>query len=86
MAAASGIAAASRKRTWTTAFECFMKGAARRYEYWIDGTTNHCGIDSFDMVKVDGRWRVANAMWTVEPEGCPELRPADARAIRPQRP
>ncbi|MBK9064929.1 MAG: hypothetical protein IPL89_17350 [Acidobacteria bacterium] len=40
------------------------------YEFWIDGKTSHCGIDVFDFVKVDGAWRVANAMWTVEPNAC----------------
>lgn len=55
------------------------------YEFWIDGKTSHCGIDAFDMVKVDGHWRIANSMWTVEREACTELRPADASAIRPRR-
>lgn len=54
------------------------------YEFWVNGKTSHCGIDSFDMVKIDGQWRVGNAMWTVEPEACPELRPADPAAIRPR--
>lgn len=53
------------------------------YEFWIDGKTSHCGIDVFDFVKVDGAWRVANAMWTVEPNACSELRPSDASTIRP---
>ena len=54
------------------------------YEFWEDGKTSHCGVDTFDLVKVDGQWRVANAMWTVEPDACGELRPADASAIRPR--
>jgi hypothetical protein len=54
------------------------------YEFWRNGKTSHCGIDTFDMVKIDGRWRVGNAMWTVEPDACPELRPADLTAIRPR--
>lgn len=53
------------------------------YEFRIDGTTSHCGVDVFDFVKVSGEWRVANSMWTVEPDACEELRPADAAAIRP---
>jgi hypothetical protein len=54
------------------------------YEFWEDGKTSHCGVDTFDLVKVDGQWRVANAMWTVEPQACAELRPVDASAIRPK--
>ena len=54
------------------------------YEFWRNGKTSHCGIDTFDLVKIDGRWRVGNSMWTVEPDACPELRPADPSAIRPR--
>jgi hypothetical protein len=53
------------------------------YEFWIDGRTSHCGIDVFDFVKVEGEWRLANAMWTAEPDACDELRPADRSAMRP---
>lgn len=53
------------------------------YEFWVDGTTSHCGVDVFDFVKGEGAWRVANAMWTVEPEGCEGLRPADPTVLRP---
>ena len=53
------------------------------YEYWIDGKTSHCGIDAFNFVKTGAAWRVANAMWTVEPDACPDLRPSDAASIRP---
>jgi Putative lumazine-binding len=54
------------------------------YEFWRDGKVAHCGIDTFDMVKVEGQWRVANSMWTVEPDACAELRPADPSQIRPR--
>jgi hypothetical protein len=41
------------------------------YEFWTDGEFSHCGVDSADLVKVDGEWQVANFMWTVEYENCP---------------
>ena len=41
------------------------------YEFWIDGEFSHCGVDSVDLVKVDGEWKIANFMWTVEKESCP---------------
>jgi hypothetical protein len=41
------------------------------YEFWIDGEFSHCGVDSVDLVKVGGEWKVANFMWTVERNGCP---------------
>lgn len=54
------------------------------YEFWVDGETTHCGVDVFDFVKVDGKWLVSNAMWTVEPEACTELRPSDTSILRPK--
>jgi hypothetical protein len=41
------------------------------YEFRIDGEFSHCGVDSVDLVKVAGEWKIANFMWTVEKEGCP---------------
>lgn len=41
------------------------------YEFWIDSEFSHCGIDSVDLVKINGEWKVANLMWTVETQGCP---------------
>ena len=53
------------------------------YEFQIDGATSHCGVDVFSFAKVDGEWKVSNSMWTVEPNACAELRPADASTVRP---
>jgi hypothetical protein len=53
------------------------------YEFWIDGKTSHCGVDVFSFIKVGAAWHVANSMWTVEPDACPELRPSDPASIRP---
>ncbi|RAK51267.1 nuclear transport factor 2 family protein [Phenylobacterium deserti] len=33
----------------------------------------HCGIDSFDLVQKDGTWKIANLMWTSEPDACEAL-------------
>ena len=41
------------------------------YEFWTDGKISHCGVDSVGLVKVDGRWKVANFMWTVEKDNRP---------------
>jgi hypothetical protein len=53
------------------------------YEFQVDGKTTHCGIDVFDFLKMDGRWVVSNAMWTVEPDGCEDLRHPGASGLRP---
>ena len=42
-----------------------------RYEFERDGAFSHCGIDHFDLVRIDGRWRVLNLTWTRQTEGCP---------------
>lgn len=40
------------------------------YTFRRDGAFSHCGVDNFDMAKVDGRWKVLNISYTVETEGC----------------
>jgi hypothetical protein len=55
------------------------------YEFWTNGKTSHCGIDVFDMIKEQGAWKIANMMWTVEPDACAALRPADSSRMRPSR-
>lgn len=46
------------------------------YEFQVDGKTTHCGVDVFDLVKVDGTWRIAALIWTAEPDSCAELKAA----------
>jgi hypothetical protein len=44
------------------------------YSFDIDGKRSHCGVDSFNLAKVDGKWILTNNAWTVEPpERCAEL-------------
>ena len=40
------------------------------YDFWIDGKFSHCGIDSFELVKVDGQWKIAGGTYTVEETSC----------------
>ena len=42
------------------------------YSFDIDGKRAHCGVDQFDFIKLDGQWKLASSMWTVEPDGCPK--------------
>ena len=41
------------------------------YDFHINGKFSHCGMDLFELLKVDGKWRLSNASWTVETVGCP---------------
>lgn len=50
-----------------------MATVAAPYELKVDGKSVHCGIDVFDLAKVDGQWKVAAATWTAEVDACPEL-------------
>ncbi len=45
------------------------------YVFEVDGEFSHCGVDSFSLLELDGRWRLGDAMWTVEHEGCEALLP-----------
>ena len=60
---------------WTSEPAILIRGPIAviwgEYEFWIDGEFSHCGVDSADLVKVDGEWKIANFMWTVEKEDCP---------------
>ncbi len=40
------------------------------YDFWIDGKFSHCGVDAVSVAKIDGEWRIAHWMWTVERTGC----------------
>jgi len=36
------------------------------YDFWIDGKFSHCGIDSFNLIKSNGEWKIAGGVYTVE--------------------
>jgi len=40
------------------------------YDFWVDKSFSHCGVDTASLAKVDGEWRIAHWMWTVERTGC----------------
>lgn len=40
------------------------------YSFDVDGKRSHCGIDVFELIRIAGEWKIANAMWTIEPDGC----------------
>lgn len=41
------------------------------YVFRINGQLRHCGTDHFDLVRVDGHWKLLNATWTQRTSGCP---------------
>lgn len=40
------------------------------YDFHLDGKFSHCGIDSFSLVRQDGRWRIAGISYSVQLKGC----------------
>ena len=50
------------------------------YDFHVNGKFSHCGVDLFELLKVDGKWRLSNASWTVQTQGCAPspLGPLDA--------
>ncbi len=54
------------------------------YELRDNGEQVHCGIDAFQMVHLDGAWRVASILSTMEPESCASLMPTSPADMRPR--
>jgi ketosteroid isomerase-like protein len=50
------------------------------YVFHVDGRFSHCGVNIFQMARVEGTWRMTNASWTIETEGCTERGPATLRS------
>jgi ketosteroid isomerase-like protein len=46
------------------------------YLFHVDGRFSHCGVDIFQMARLERTWKMTNASWTVETEGCTETGPA----------
>jgi hypothetical protein len=40
------------------------------YEFWFDGKMSHCGVNSFQFMKVDNQWRIIYLVDTRRREGC----------------
>jgi hypothetical protein len=54
------------------------------FEFWVNDSTSHCGVNMMQLVKTDGTWKLANTIWTQEPpESCESLRPTDLSEMRP---
>ncbi len=40
------------------------------YDFHRDGDFSHCGVDSFNLVRTEEGWKIANGAYTVEPSDC----------------
>ncbi len=44
------------------------------YTLDINDTFSHCGIDIFNLLKINGNWKIVNATYSVEPKGCEAIK------------
>ncbi|PWI29703.1 3-methyl-2-oxobutanoate hydroxymethyltransferase [Flavobacteriaceae bacterium LYZ1037] len=42
------------------------------YEFWVNGQFSHCGVNSFQLFKDDGNWKIIYLIDTRRREGCQE--------------
>ena len=42
------------------------------YDFHRDGKFSHCGVDAFQLTKLESRWTITGGAYTVEPTGCAE--------------
>lgn len=40
------------------------------YDLHINGEFSHCGIDVLNLIKVDDKWKIGHAMWSIQRTGC----------------
>ncbi len=40
------------------------------YDFHVDGDFTHCGIDSFQLIRSEGRWKIGSSAYTVQRQNC----------------
>lgn len=54
-----------------------------RYVFFVGDKLTHCGINQFNLVRIDGAWKIANGASTIDPTDCSEkekaMKPDPAR-------
>ena len=40
------------------------------YVFTVDGKPDHCGVNHFDLIREQGRWKVLNVTWSQRSTGC----------------
>ena len=47
-----------------------MANAWTPYEFWYNGNFSHCGVNSFQLINEDGKWKIIYLVDTRRREGC----------------
>ena len=58
--------------SWSIQVDRTMANAWVGYEFWLNGKFSHCGINSFQMVKFDDKWKIIYLIDTRGKSGCLE--------------
>lgn len=74
------------ERYWNPAVQVrgLMAHVWAPYELRDNGEQVHCGIDAFQLIHLDGAWRVASILSTMEPESCAAMMPPSPADMRPR--
>ena len=40
------------------------------YDFHVNGQFSHCGVDAFNLMRIDGLWKITGGSYTVEREEC----------------
>jgi len=43
------------------------------YDFYVEGTRNHCGVNVFSLLNRDGEWRIASVVYSYLPDDCPDF-------------
>jgi len=41
------------------------------YDFYRGGQFSHCGVNNFSLVKIEGKWKIAHIVFTLQRTGCP---------------
>jgi len=52
-----------------------MASAWTPYTFYLDGQVRHCGVDSIELLRTEGEWKITQLSDTQRTEGCRELPP-----------
>lgn len=55
-----------------------------RYVLTNDGAIAHCGINAYQLVKLEGAWKIHSMLSSMEPDACDELGAKTAAGLRPR--
>ncbi|WBU91044.1 3-methyl-2-oxobutanoate hydroxymethyltransferase [Cellulophaga omnivescoria] len=56
--------------SYTIKIDGDMANAWTEYEFWLNGKFSHCGVNSFQLFKDNGKWKIIYLIDTRRKKGC----------------